>query len=292
MKDTRLPAYLIDELQITLINTGKTQVGQEWNYSNNLSPFSRIYYITKGEGYILPNNKMHRLKPGFLYLIPSFVQCSYHCTDYLEQYYLHFSNRFSTGLNIYDFVSIRNEVPALPVDRLLWDRLVEINLNKALTRSNPKDYEPAIWKSHPELTYESKVQLETIGIIKQLLSRFIAETRVNNRNLIQFSAFRKVFQYINTHLHTEIRIEALAELAHYSYDHFSRVFKRTTGMLPLKYINMKRIERAQILLLTTNLSQEEICDQTGFNNLPYFYRVFKQHTGTTPARFRRLGGLI
>jgi YesN/AraC family two-component response regulator len=63
-------------------------------------------------------------------------------------------------------------------------------------------------------------------------------------------------------------------------------------MLPLKYINMKKIEKAQILLLTTNLTQNEICDETGFNNLPYFYRVFQKQTGSTPARYRRMGGLV
>lgn len=63
-------------------------------------------------------------------------------------------------------------------------------------------------------------------------------------------------------------------------------------MLPIKYINMKKIEKAQILLLTTNMTQNKICDETGFNNLPYFYRVFQKQTGSTPAKFRRMGGLV
>ncbi|WP_347840700.1 AraC family transcriptional regulator [uncultured Draconibacterium sp.] len=291
MKNT-LPTNLLSELQVNLMNVGYVDVGQEWNYANVLSPFSRIYLITSGEGYILPNNTMHRLKPGHLYLIPSFVQCSYHCTDFLEQHYVHFSNSFSTGLNIYDFISIKNEVEALPLDKHLFERLVELNQHKALKKSNPKDYEKENWKGTVEFQCESKSYLETIGILKQLLSRFIVETKVEQKNFQQFSDFRKVFQYINSNLSQEIRVEKLAEIAHYSYDHFTRIFKRTTGLLPLKYINTKRIEKAQILLLTTNMSLNEICDTTGFNNLPYFYRVFQKHTGSTPARYRKMGGLV
>jgi YesN/AraC family two-component response regulator len=63
-------------------------------------------------------------------------------------------------------------------------------------------------------------------------------------------------------------------------------------MLPLQYINMKKIEKAQILLLTTGLSLLEICEKTGFNNLPYFYRVFQKQSGCTPATYRRMGGLV
>lgn len=289
---TPLPSKLLDELQLDLINVGAVGLGQEWNYSNVLSPFSRIYMITKGEGVILPNNKMFALKPGYLYLIPSFVQCSYHCAEYLSQNYLHFTNSFSTGLNIYDFLTMRCEVEALPIDVLLFERLLELNQNRALKQSDPKKYETENWRSSSDFQCESKAYLETIGILKQLLSRFIVETKEGAQNLQQFSTFRKVFQYIHSNLDQEIRIETLAEIVHYSYDHFSRIFKKTTGMLPLKYINMKRVEKAQILLLTTGLTQNEICDQTGFNNVPYFYRVFQKHTGSTPARYRREGGLV
>lgn len=290
--ERNIPSYFIEELQIKLLNTGFSTLGQEWNYSNVISPFTRLYFIQEGEGFILPNNKMHQLKPGYLYLIPSFIICNYHCTDILSQYYIHFTNQFPTGLNVYDFLSIKNEVKALPFDKYLFERLIELNKELALKQSDPKIYEKENWRSTLPTSSENKAHLESLGILKQLLSRFIEESKLETKNIQQFSDFRKVFQYINSNIDKEIRIETLAELAHYSYDHFTRVFKKTTGMLPLKYINMKKIEKAQILLLTTNMTQNEICDETGFNNLPYFYRVFQKQTGSTPARYRRMGGLV
>lgn len=290
--ESNIPSLLIDELQVKLLNTGFAQLGQEWSYSGIVSPFTRVYLITKGEGFIMPNNIMYKLKPGNLYIIPSFVLCNYHCIDSLSQYYIHLTNQLPTGINIYDFLSVTHEVPAQAFDIELFKRLSEINLNAALQYSDPKTYEKEHWKSSTPTSLENKTHLETIGILKQILSRFITGSIPNAKNIQQFSNLRKVFQYINTHIHTTIRIETLADLACYSYDHFTRIFKRTTGMLPLQYINMKKIEKAQILLLTTNLTQNEICEKTGFNNLPYYYRVFQKHAECTPATYRRMGGLV
>ena len=292
MESSIFPSNILDELSIHLLNTGKAAVGQEWNFSNITSPFTRIYLIIDGEGYIMPNNKMYKLKPGYLYIIPSYVQCNYNCVEYLSQFYIHLINEFPTGLNIYDFFSIQTEVEAISIDTHLFQRLTEINTGLALEQSDPSSYEQKSWDPHGLSFQESSAYLESIGILKQIISRFLSSSIPDNKNLQSFSTFRKVFQYINANLHQEIRIEKLAEIACYSYDHFTRIFRRSTGMLPMHYINNKRIEKAQILLLTTAKSQVEISELSGFNNLPYYYRVFKKKTGTTPVNYRKLGGLI
>lgn len=290
--NTNLPSGLISDLQVKLLNVGQAELGQEWNYPDILSPFSRIYLITRGEGFIIPNNTLYHLKPGSLYLIPSFVSCGYHCTGHLEQFYVHFTNQLGDGFNIYDFLRTSNEVKAMPFDVHLFERLMELNRESELKQSDPGLYEKDNWMSPVNYSSESSSLLETTGIIKQLLSRFIVENKVESKDLQQFFTIRKVFQYIHSNLDKEIRIEMLADLANLSYDHFTRVFKKTSGMVPVKYINMKRIEKAQILLLTTRMTQLEICDATGFNNLPYFHRVFQKLTGTTPAKYRKMGGLV
>jgi len=55
---------------------------------------------------------------------------------------------------------------------------------------------------------------------------------------------------------------------------------------------MKKIETAQILLLTNSLNINQIYDKTGFNNLPYFYQIFQKQAACTKAIYRRMGGLV
>ncbi|WP_366087768.1 helix-turn-helix transcriptional regulator [Mucilaginibacter sp.] len=74
---------------------------------------------------------------------------------------------------------------------------------------------------------------------------------------------------------------------YHNADYFSRLFYENTGERPLSYIQVKRIERAQLLLTTTNLSFYDIAAETGFENLSYFSRIFKKITGQPPGAYKK-----
>lgn len=283
---------LIDDIKVHIFNASKITVGSEWNYSNIVSPFSRIYLIMEGEGVIMPQHQMHQLKAGYLYLIPSYTLCGYHCVEPISQYYLHFSHQLSDGVKVFDRISIKNEVKASALDLMLFDRLLEINPNIALKYSDPNIYEHRNWSTNDFSTSANNVQLETIGILKQLFSRFIENDL--NADVSPKTQYKltNVFQHISKHLYREIKIEELAEIACCSKDHFSRQFKKITSMLPNDYINIKRIEKAQELLITTSKSQKQISEEAGFNSQQYYTRIFKRIVGATPAEYRKMGGLI
>ena len=60
------------------------------------------------------------------------------------------------------------------------------------------------------------------------------------------------------------------------------------GTTPLQYINQKKIEKAQLLLITEELAVKEIAFQLAFDDYSYFSRLFKKTTGVTPQEYRRL----
>ncbi len=132
--------------------------------------------------------------------------------------------------------------------------------------------------------------LETIGNLKQLFSRFL-EPGQNYpvAGMLKYN-IQPILLYIRNHLRQNISVEELAGIACFSKDHFSRVFKTITGMAPCDYIIRQRIERSQFLLLTTDLSQNQIIDQTGFRSASYFSRIFKKHTSYSPAQYRQQRG--
>lgn len=62
--------------------------------------------------------------------------------------------------------------------------------------------------------------------------------------------------------------------------------KQTTGMGISEYINQRKIEKAENLLLNTNLSISEISYRLGFTYQRYFSTIFKKIKGMSPSQFR------
>ena len=67
----------------------------------------------------------------------------------------------------------------------------------------------------------------------------------------------------------------------------SRLFRRVTGQSIVDYINNRRIEAAQKLLETTELSISAVAEQTGFASAAHFRRVFREVMGTGPLQYRK-----
>ncbi|MFB7274148.1 helix-turn-helix transcriptional regulator [Streptomyces sp. NPDC056244] len=81
-------------------------------------------------------------------------------------------------------------------------------------------------------------------------------------------------------------LDAVAAHAGYSRYHFVRAFKAVYGQTPGRYLSRRRVERAEDLLRTANLSVTEICALVGFTSLGTFTSRFKQQTGCTPGEYR------
>jgi AraC-like DNA-binding protein len=70
-----------------------------------------------------------------------------------------------------------------------------------------------------------------------------------------------------------------------------QLFHKQLGLSPAQYRTQIKIKRAMYLLQATNLSIREISDQLNFFDTAYFYKVFKAHTGMTPAQYAKTKSL-
>lgn len=95
-----------------------------------------------------------------------------------------------------------------------------------------------------------------------------------------------VINYIETHYNEEITVKHLSELAQYSPTHLTRKFKMETGLAPINYLRIYRLERAYILLKNSKQNISEIARQCGFADANYFTRCFKSHFRLSPTKMK------
>ncbi|MEG5162158.1 AraC family transcriptional regulator [Microcoleus sp. AT3-A2] len=96
---------------------------------------------------------------------------------------------------------------------------------------------------------------------------------------------QQITEYINEHLHEDVKLLELAAISQISPYHFLRLFKQSMGLTPHQYILQRRIQKAKYLLQESELSIADIAFRVGFCDQSHFTRCFKRLLGRTPKQF-------
>jgi AraC-like DNA-binding protein len=86
----------------------------------------------------------------------------------------------------------------------------------------------------------------------------------------------------------ELNMERLQKELHLSKSYLAKIFKEVTGVTIFEYVYRKRINEAKIqFLLQPGVAVTEVSFRLGFKHLAHFSRLFKQHVGVTPERYKK-----
>ncbi|WP_298484520.1 AraC family transcriptional regulator [uncultured Maribacter sp.] len=279
----------LQNLKLNLLHAGYAELDNKWDYNNVISTFVRLFLITKGSAEMEHSGSFFNLKPGNMYLIPSFTYNNYRCKNYHEQYYTGFFEEVSAGVSIFNLHEFVYEVEANKLEEDYFKRLLEMHPNKMVENSDPKLFiNGGLIKMGDDLENNLKLQLETKSILEILLSKFITNGFKNEvKTNTNTGDLNKVLVYISKNLSEEISVEQLAIFCNLNVDYFSRSFKAIYGVRPNRFIQLKRIERAQFLLLSSQKPLKQIAEEVGLYDGAYLSKTFKKLTGVTPATFRK-----
>ncbi len=93
-------------------------------------------------------------------------------------------------------------------------------------------------------------------------------------------------RYVEEHLPESITLKGISQNLFLSTAYFSRLFKEKTGENFSSYLAGRRIERAKLLLATTDLPIAEVAEAIGYREANSFSRLFKTITGLSPSTYR------
>jgi len=99
---------------------------------------------------------------------------------------------------------------------------------------------------------------------------------------------KRVLDFVEANLASDIRLKDLACAATLSAHHFSELFRQSTGVSPYAYVLERRVERAKHLLRDSMLGVLDIALAVGFSDQSHFSKMFRRATGITPSAYRTI----
>ena len=138
-----------------------------------------------------------------------------------------------------------------------------------------KQADDAVLLDTSELDFE-----QSLAAMKKI-AESSAVARPHNETVEQICA------YLAANYRQKFSLTEVAAQFYLSPYYLSRLFRRVTGQSIVDYINNRRIEAAQKLLETTELSISAVAEQTGFASAAHFRRVFREVMGTGPLQYRK-----
>lgn len=125
------------------------------------------------------------------------------------------------------------------------------------------------------------------ALVARLISRYSSHQPVINHHSggLTKQQLKQVTDYIHEYLERDLSLAELASLVQLSPYHFARLFKRSTGLPPHKYLLKCRIDRVKQLLIARKLSLAEIACVVGFSSQGHLNYHFKRLVGVTPKAF-------
>lgn len=97
--------------------------------------------------------------------------------------------------------------------------------------------------------------------------------------------------YVDRNYQKELSLEFLSSLFYMNRSYLSHLFRQKTDCKFVDYVNQIRVEKAKDLLLQSDRKMYQIARAVGYDNIKYFFRIFKKVTGMTPSQFQEAHGI-
>jgi len=242
------------EVEIILLLEGSMQV----------ETVDQIYDLREGDVLIVGSSRLHRTRRH----------------QPVKQIVLQFDMLAQLDTYTKDYAPILLEVSE-PLDRFNAVIAAQAAVKKTMTELLIRIYQEASQR-------KSGFEVAISGAFKQLLALLIRHASpAAPMSPADWQRLKPVLDYVEAHYAQPIRIHDVLPLVHLEYHYFIKYFQQCIGMSFVDYLHLRRIKKAEHLLLTEALSVADIGVRSGFPNVTQFIRIFKRYNGCTPSEFRK-----
>lgn len=226
-----------------------------------------IHFILDGEGDFYVNNLHYHLKKGQGFLIEPDYQITYTADKKNPWTYIWVGFFGRNAKNILRSIGLSQENPIFTCHE--GDRL-----KKYVFDMLKHNY------SHQADTYR----------LQGMLYLFLAALAESQKDKIEPPSgnayVNHAISYIQNHYGMPVKIEEISDYVGINRSYLSALFRKYTGLSPIKYLQNFRITKAQYMLTVTEHTIESIALSCGYQSAEAFHKIFKQTTGISPKTYR------
>ena len=141
-------------------------------------------------------------------------------------------------------------------------------------------------KSIQKIKYKSRKQILAAGKILDAFTEYILL-----KEMVQLSGeqlIKEIERFIDSHISEDITVERLCKEYNIGRTRLYEIMKQYSSGGIASFIKQKRLEKAKLLLKSSDMKISEISSAVGFSDYNYFLRVFKKEFGLSPKKFLSL----
>lgn len=225
------------------------------------SPFSRLYLIEDGDGWIRTAQGVVPLKAGHAYWVPAGLTFDYGCETYIRKLYFHLQLIRPDG---YDLAEGLPFAAACEMEEGEFETLLGA-------------YRGERWID--ALTLRQGIE----AVTRRLLESYgVLEDGVRSYS----PPVERAMQFVQSHLSAALTVDEIAQAAFTSPATLSRRFRQEVGKTPRQYAEDMVFHAARRLLADTTRPLAQISEELGFGDPFYFSRRFRQRVGEPPSHYR------
>jgi len=249
----------LEDPRLRLLVCGYTRIHPNlWNFSRVSLPYWRLYWNTSAGASVRCENVTTPLNPSQAVLIRPNAVFSTQITKACDHLYIHFQIPAMATPTAPSLIRLPMKSP-----------LAELGKNLCALLKSPT---PATWT----------VSLTARALVELAMAKLPCDDTPKTDARIL-----KVLSYMDEHLKPSTSNSDLAREARMSVGALNHLFKEQTGHSLQALLRRKRIEKAVMLLQFSDLSIEQIAEETGFCDRYHFSKVFRTFQGAGPAAFRQ-----
>lgn len=257
-----------------------TRSVESFDTNMHFHDFLEICYVGEGKGIHISEGNIDKVSKGDLFMVPLGV----------SHVFRPISTDTKEPLIIYNFIinieAVRGFLRHYPGGNEV-SMLFNLKEWKRYHDNNGEYYE-LFQRMHYEYSSNLPGREATLynGLMQLLLFFYYRETRLYSESTKTVVHMQKALEFIHSNYKEPIQVKDLASIVGVGERQFQRLFLTQTGMNFKDYLQGVRITEACRLLIQSDRKVVDIASAVGYNDLPFFNKLFKQKTGFSPREYR------